>query len=236
MDKKLWVIVLVAFIILYITPVCSSNNSISGSVITKTLKEMLDSYYTELAYLREEVKELEEGRDYIIWMLNDIEDSLRNVEFYYFEKEYKRMNEELKKIDEEIVKAKREMVLLKMVSERKEKIYGYDIWLLPVYIILIVGVYLFVKIFILGKQRLKVGKVDLTLIDKQVKRDIQKDNIPLIKRIEKIEKEVKDIGNKRWLIEIELIKNKYNQGLLGMCEDYLNTLEKEMKLRKKKGV
>jgi hypothetical protein len=213
--------------------VAEKNGKISGSVITRTLNDMLNSYYTELALLRTEVKGLsDDSKGYVEWLLDDVEDSLKNVEFYYSDGQYQKMNEELKKIEDGLLKAKREIALIKLISEERGRggsAVVYNPIFLLLYLIIIAGLYILVKIFILGKQRLKVGKTDLVLIDRQVKREIDQERIPLRRRIEKLEKRVKDIGYKKWRVEIELIKEKYRQGLLGMCEDYLDELERELK-------
>ena len=81
----------------------------------------------------------------------------------------------------------------------------------------------------LSSRQLKIDRIgDLNMINEHILSAPDVTKVPLGARIKRAEEKVKAIGDKRLLIELKLVKEKYRQGLMGLCEDYLLDLEREL--------
>lgn len=214
------------------------NRTVTGSIVAQNLKQMLESYKNEIYELRQKVRESKlgkEGEEYIMGILDEAEESLKDVEYYYSQEQYQKLNQELDRVDTKLDTVRREIAFLKAaktsVSREDNQI--------PIFILmgllLLLSFYLLVKIFIVGEPKDKKGKADLSLINSHIKKK-PVEKAPLDIRIKRLKEKLKSLGKmEQYRLELELIKEKYHQNLYGMCEDYLMDLEKELEQPQRKG-
>ena len=200
------------------------------SNILKEIKNMKKTYIEQIEELRRSSKNFSKNdREYIEYFLSDIERSVKDLDALYIQGEYEKIGTKMRSIETELILIKGKIAELKAASQQKFYFDLYTImgFVLPALAAVLLSFLLITRI--LPSRQLKIDRIgDLNIINERILSAPDVTKVPLGARIKRAEEKVKAIGDKRLLIELKLVKEKYRQGFMGLCEDYLLDLEREL--------
>lgn len=200
------------------------------SNILKEIKNMKKSYIGQIEELRKISENFSKtDKEYIEYFLSDIERSVKDLDALYIQGEYEKIGTKMRSIETELILIKGKVAELKAAGQQK---FYFDIYALMGFVLPALAAVLLSLLFltrILLTRQLKINRsCDLKIINERILSAPDVKKVPLDVRIKRIEEKVKAIGDKRLLRELKLMKEKYRQGFMGLCEDYLLDLERRL--------